>query len=301
MAGSGSFRDQLTRLPAVGPGDLPGRLMLVVPGCDGAYLDLATLRTANRCGVEGVVDGGLVVEPHRVDLHGNPTSLIVSDLAGHRLGTIRVPTGWDWWVSTRRGVVLCQGVGGSGARYRLFSGGTVRLPSCPLAALRDRLVFASADGRSLVDDRGATVVDLHRRLRGRVEASLLSSGVLAVADHPAQGSQPPIGLYRGNRYLRSVPVDPLGAQHIESSSRDGGVVVVADGQVGGGFLVLGPADAAPRRVRSEYGRSLALASPDGRFTLFNADGVVVVVDPATLTPLMRLDFDQSDAIYDWRP
>ena len=156
----GSISDQLARLPAVAPGELVGVLDVVDTGdCSPDQVDLGTFERTftnpDACAAPGAKYGfrGGDYPEDQVD---------VVDLDGRPVETVAVPSGWYFAGVTREGIVFCIDDGGATrARLRRFLGTTTRLPSCPVGRTGDgRLLFASADGRSVFDERGHRIATL---------------------------------------------------------------------------------------------------------------------------------------------
>ena len=206
LAGVGSLRDRLERLPALAPGDLEGILDLGGDGCARERLDLGTLvRTATPrdvCAAEGAKFGVRLR-----DLRRNPTTLGVIDLDGNFAENVPVPQGWDWWGLTAAGIVFCNG--DERGRLRAFGGGTTSLSSCPLTVGPDGLLFAErrppGDRRRARADR---IVSLRRRLPGFARVRTFGDGLIAVdAD-----------LYRERSPRRTRSTSPTGSCSVRAAA-----------------------------------------------------------------------------------
>src|SRR4029077_405274 len=106
----------------------------------------------------------------------------VVDLEGRRVETVAVPSGWFFSGVTREGIVFCIDDGGATrARLRRFLGTTTRLPSCPVGRTGDgRPLFASADYRSVIDERGYRIATMAGRLHTDVRT--IGDGLLVVGN-----------------------------------------------------------------------------------------------------------------------
>ena len=284
LAGIGSLRDRLERLPAVAPGDLEGTIDLGGNGCSRQALNLGTLeRTATRrdvCAAEGAKFGVRLR-----DLRRNPTTLGVIDTDGNFAENVTVPPGWDWWGLTSDGLVFCKGR--DGGRLRQFGGGSRPLPSCPLTRATQSLLFATADRRQIVDENGRRIVTLRKPLPSFASVQTFGDGVLAVdAD-----------LYRAGRLIASYDlVDGV----MLGASRSGDVALVSD--VARAHLAVMTRDGTRRSIDPALASRGGAFSPDGRHLLLQRDSdLLIEMDAATLRPLARVDLDPEAELLDWRP
>jgi hypothetical protein len=284
LAGLGSLADRLARLPAVAPGELAG--VLYTAGCPPATLDLDTLETATPPG-EVCAAPGARFGVRLSDLEETDRELSVVDLNGRPVETVLAPDGWDVFGLARQGIVFCRADERPGGRLRRFGGGTVRLPSCPLARTRaGLLLYPGADGRSVIDERGRRVAAVARPVKAGVSGVReFGDGLLAV-DHE---------LYRDGRRIASYDE----AITVFSASRDGKVALLhgTDGSevrlfvyhhgdlhvLDGELIQGGP----------------GVVAPDGQRILVQPDSTTMIeIDPATLRPLARLE--TVDLVVDWR-
>ena len=280
----GSVSDQLARLPAVAPGELAGVLDVFAEHCSPDHVDLGTLERVSTptdiCAASGAKYGfrGGDWPENRVD---------VVDLDGRPVETVAVPSGWDFAGVTREGIVFCiEEEGATRARLRRFLGTTSRLPSCPVGQTGDgRPLFASADYRSVFDERGHRIATLARRLHTDVRT--IGDGLLAVSNE----------LHRNGRRIATYGkgLSILGA------SSDGSVVLLQRDETR--ELVVhhrGVPHVLSKDLTGVAGSGVV--APDGGRILLQRDlGAAIVIDAATRRPLARLEIVTGDLVFDWRP
>ncbi len=284
LAGIGSLRDRLERLPPLAPGDLEGRVDLGGNGCSRQALNLGTLdRTATRrdvCAAEGAEFGVRLR-----DLRRNPAKLGVIDTDGNFAEDVTVPAGWDWWGLTADGLVFCKGR--DQGRLRKFGGGTEPLPSCPLTRAPQGLLFAAENRRRLVDGAGRVVVTLRRPLPGFASVRTFGDGLLAVDSD----------LYREGRLIATYA---LADAVVLAASRSGDVALVSD--AARAHLAVVARDGERRAIDPALASRGGTFSPDGRHLLLQRDAdLLIALDAATLRPLARVDLDPEAELLDWRP
>jgi hypothetical protein len=280
----GSISDQLARLPAVAPGELVGVLDVFAGDCSPDQVDLGTFERASAhteiCAAPGAkygFRGGDDFPEDQVD---------VVDLDGRAVETVAVPSGWHLWGVARDGVVFCvDDRGTTRARLRRFLGTTTRLPSCPVGKTRDgRLLFASADYRSLIDERGRRIATLAGRLDTDIRP--IGDDLLAVNNE----------LHRNGRRIASYGegLSILGA------SSDGSVALLRRDETDELVVHYRGVPHALRKDLTGVSGS-GVVAPDGGRILLNRDGeAAIVIDAATRRPLARLDIVAGDFVFDWR-
>jgi hypothetical protein len=283
----GSFSDQLARLPAVAPGELAGVLDVYADDCSPDQVDLGTFERASThtdtCAAPGGKYGFRAGEypEQQVD---------VVDLAGRPVESVPVPSGWFFGGLTREGIVFCFDDGEAPrARLRRFLGTTTRrLPSCPLGRTRDgRLLFAGADRRSLIDERGRRLVTMAGHLRRGTEIRPIGDGLLAINTE----------LYRNGRRIASYGKGLA----ILGASSDGSVALLRRGETD--ELVVhhsGVSHALSKDLTGVSGGGVV--APDGGRILLQRDDRkgAIVIDAATRRPLARLEIVSADVVFDWR-
>ncbi len=178
--------------------------------------------------------------------------------------------------------------GATRARLRRFLGTTTRLPSCPLGHTRDgRLLFASADSRSLIDERGHRIATMAGHLPRITEIRPIGDGLLAVNTE----------LHRNGRRIASYGK----GLSIVGASSDGSVALLRRNETG--ELVVhhsGVSHALSKDLTGVSGSGVV--APDGGRILLQRDGgAAIVIDAATRRPLARLDIVAGDFVFDWRP
>jgi hypothetical protein len=277
----GSISDQLARLPAVAPGELAGVLDVSVDHCSSDQVDLGTLERASpppdTCASPGAKYGyrGGDWPEDQVE---------VVDLDGRPVETVAVPSGWFFAGVTREGIVFCIEDGGATrARLRRFLGTTKRLPSCPAGRTGDgRPLFASADGRSVFDERGHRLATM---------AEPLHTDVLSIGDALlVVGNE----LFRNGRRIASDG-------SILGASSDGSVLLFQRDETR--ELVVyhrGVPHVLSKDLTGVAGSGVV--APDGGRILIQRDrGAGIVIDAATRRPLARLDIVTGDFVFNWRP
>jgi hypothetical protein len=181
--------------------------------------------------------------------------------------------------------VFCKGGESGQGRLRLFGGATTRLPSCPLTEGLDGLLFAGADQKSVIDERGRRIAALTEPLPRFPTVRQFGDGLLAIdAD-----------LYRDGRRIASFG-DPdlavLGASH------DGKVALLSD-TTGRMFVYR---DGVRHAIDAALATRGGVVAPDGRRLLLQRDNLVLLeLDAATLRPLARLQLGTRSELLDWRP
>ena len=199
-----------------------------------------------------------------------------------------VPRGWFFSGLTRRGIVFCDDGGDAHGRLRQFRGGTTRLPACPLTQTRDgRLLFASADRRSLIDDRGRRFLAMAGHLPTIPDIRQIGDGLVAVNTE----------LYGDGRRIVSFGTEGVS---ILGASRDGSVVLLQRDRSGELVVYRDGAQHALGKALTG-GSSSGVVAPDGRRILLQrglADAIVI--DAATGRPLSRLGLAPGDYVYGWR-
>jgi hypothetical protein len=280
----GSISDQFARLPAVAPGELVGVLDVVdTGGCSPDQVDLGTFERTfthpDACAAPGAKYGfrGGDFPEDEVD---------VVDLDGRAVETVAVPSGWSFWGLTREGIVLCIDDGGATrARLRRFLGTTTRLPSCPVGRTGDgRPLFASADGRSVFDERGHRIATLAEPLHTEVRS--IGDGLFAVGNE----------LYRDGRRIASYGkgLSILGA------SSDGRVALLRRFETDELVVHHGGVPHVISKDLTGVSGS-GVVAPDGGRILLNRDSeAAIVIDADTLRPLGRLEI-VAGFVFDWRP
>ena len=282
----GSVSDQLARLPAVAPGELAGVLDVSADHCSPDHVDLGTLERVSTppdiCAASGGKYG------YRAGQYPEDQVDVV-DLDGRPVETVAVPSGWFFAGVTREGIVFCTDDGGATrARLRRFLGTTTRLPSCPVGQTGDgRPLFASADYRSVVDERGHRIATMAGRLPLHTDVSPIGDGLLVVENE----------LYRNGRRIASYGkgLSILGA------SSDGSVLLLQRDETR--ELVVhhrGVPHVLSKDLTGVAGSGVV--APDGGRILLQRDrGAGIVIDAATRRPLARLDIVAGDFVFDWRP
>jgi hypothetical protein len=284
----GSISDQLARLPPVVPGELAGVLDLGTADCSPDHVDLSTLERASThadiCAAPGAKFG--IRKREATD-----EEVIVRDLDGRRIEAVGVPSGWFFSGFTRQGIVFCDDGGDAHAhgRLRRFLGSTTRLPSCPLTQTRDgRLLFASADHRSVIDERGRRVLTMAGHLPQVPDIRQIGDGLFAVNTE----------LYRDGRRIASYGTEGVS---ILGASSDGSVALLQ--RDGTGELVVyrdGVSHALGNELTGDF--PSGVVAPDGRRILLQRDREgAIVIDAATRRPLSRLDIVTGAFVFDWRP
>ncbi len=281
----GSIADQLARLPAVAPGELAGVLDVGAEDCSPDHVDLRTFERASThadiCAAPGAKFG---IRYREV----TDDEVIVRDLHGRQADAVAVPSGWFFSGFTREGLVFCIDDGGATrARLRRFLGTTTRLPSCPLGHTRDgRLLFASADSRSLIDERGHRIATMAKPLHTDVR-TIGGGGLLVVGNE----------LYRNGRRITSYGE----GMSILGASGDGSVLLLQRDETG--ELVVNHRGVPHVLSKDLTGVSgSGVVAPDGGRILIQRDrGAAIVIDAATRRPLARLEIVAGDFVFDWRP
>jgi len=282
----GSISDQLARLPAVAPGELVGVLDVVAPGdCSPDQVDLGTFeRTVTN--PDACAELGAKYGYRGGDFPDDEVDVV--DLDGRAVETVAVPSGWHFAGVTREGIVFCIDDGGATrARLRRFLGTTTRLPSCPVGRTGDgRLLFASADGRSVFDERGHRIATLAEPLH-TTDVHSIGDGLFAVGNE----------LYRDGRRIASYGkgLSILGA------SSDGRVALLRRFETDELLVHHGGVPHVLSKDLTGVSGS-GVVAPDGGRILINRDGEpAIVIDAATRRPLARLDIVAGDFVVDWRP
>jgi hypothetical protein len=224
-----------------------------------------------------------------------PEMVMATGTHGKPLGTVKIPRGWWWRDQTATGLVLCHAADG---RIALYSGGSVPLPSCPVASLEDgQLLFVAPGRRALTDSAGRTVVRLRSPLPDGAAVFGLSSGQIVVA----RGSGRSDVYGRGGDYLSSAM---LGSQYgfgcrILSASRNGRTILAVCGT--SGELAVGLPDGGVHQVRDDLASFDAVLSADGRYLAISRDTAppAIVLDARTLEPLYRLDLPPDVTVASW--
>jgi hypothetical protein len=278
----GSVSDQLARLPPVAPGELAGVLDVSADHCSPDQVDLGTLERVSTppdiCAAPGATYG--------FRAGGYPDDQVdVVDLDGRPVEAVAVPSGWYFGGVTREGIVFCIEDGrATRARLRRFLGATTRLPSCPVGQTGDgRPLFASADGRSVFDERGHRIATMAERLH--TDVSPIGDGLLVVENE----------LYRDGRRIASYGegLSILGA------SGDGRVLLLQRDETR--ELVVhhrGVPHVLSKDLTGVAGSGVV--SPDGERILFQRDrGDAIVIDAATRRQIARLDIDAGAEDYYW--
>ena len=283
----GSISDQLARLPAVAPGELAGVLDVGAEDCSPDHVDLRTFERASthadNCAAPGAKFG---IRYREV----TDDEVIVRDLHGRQADAVAVPSGWFFSGFTREGLVFCIDDGGATrARLRRFLGTTTRLPSCPLGHTRDgRLLFASADSRSLIDERGHRIATMAGHLPRITEIRPIGDGLLAVNTE----------LHRNGRRIASYGKGLA----IVGASSDGSVALLRRNETG--ELVVhhsGVSHALSKDLTGDFAGSGVVAPDGGRILIQRDRGAAIVIDAATRRPLARLEIVAGDFVFDWRP
>ncbi len=281
----GSISDQLARLPAVAPGELAGVLDVSVDHCSPDQVDLGTLERVSTppgiCAAPGAKYGFRAGDYGEDQVH-------VVDLDGRPVETAVVPSGWFFSGATREGIVFCIEDGGATrARLRRFLGTTTRLPSCPAGQTGDgRPLFASADGRSVFDERGHRIATMAKPLHTDVR-TIGGGGLLVVGNE----------LYRNGRRITSYGE----GMSILGASGDGSVLLLQRDETR--ELVVhhrGVPHVLSKDLTGVAGSGVV--APDGGRILIQRDrGAGIVIDAATRRPLARLDIVAGDFVFNWRP
>jgi hypothetical protein len=281
----GTFWDQLARLPAVAPGELAGVLDVFADDCSPDRIDLGTFERAathtDTCAAPGAKYG--------IRSGDEPESQVeVVDLDGRPVETVAVPRGWWFSGVTREGIVFCiDEDGATRARLRRFRSSTTRrLPSCPLSTRDGRLLFASADRRSLIDERGRRIATMAGHLPRITEIRPIGDGLLAVNTE----------LHRNGRRIASYGkgVSILGA------SSDGSVALLRNETE---ELVVHHSGAQHALSRDLTGvTGYGVVAPDGRRILLQREDRddAIVIDAATRRPLARLEIVAGAFVFNWR-
>lgn len=280
----GSISDQLERLPEVAPGELAGVLDVYSDDCSPDQVDLGTLERAathtDTCTSPGAKYGTRGSDDHE-------TQVDVVDLDGRPVETVAVPSGWFFAGLTREGIVFCDGEA-TGARLRRFLGTSRRLPSCPLGRTADGgLLFAGADNRSLIDERGRRVATMAGPLPRITEVRAMGDGLLAVNTE----------LYRDGRRIASYGKDVS----ILGASSDGSVALLRRNDSDELFVHHGGVAHALGKDLTGGSANGVVAPDGGRILLQRDDGPGIVIDAATRRPLARLEIVAGDFMFDWRP
>jgi hypothetical protein len=280
----GSFAEQLARLPPVAPGELVGVLDVFADDCSPDQIDLGTFERVSTetetCAAPGAKYGTRGIDD-------SDTRFEVIDLDGRAVETVAVPSGWFFSGSTRDGIVFCNDAA-TRARLRRFLGTTRRLPSCPLGRTRDgRLLFASADHRSVVDERGHRFATMAGHLPRVTEIRPIGDGLLAVNTE----------LYRNGRRIASYGKDVS----ILGASSDGSVALLRRND---SEALVVHHRGVPHALSKDLAQVTAsgVVAPDGRRILLQREGqAAIVLDAATRRPLARLEIVAGDFVFDWRP
>jgi hypothetical protein len=282
-----SYFDQLNSLPAVGSGDLPGRVLIASPTCLYAWLDLTTLRPTPAPDQERRCRGGA----YMADQAPGEPFLIIHKADGPPVRMIRIPRGWFAGLQTADAVALCSGDDRRAVLTR-FRGGRRRLPSCPVGVIDDRLVFAQ--GRTLTDERGRQVLRLHQPIdKTHPIVQQLSPRLIVVEGLDTAD------LYGDGRYRASVRLSGVGDQcHVASVSRDVRTVLVSC-PPGGALIVV--RDGEAHAVNPLLASQDAVLSADGRWLLDHVSALPygVVLDTRTLAPRFRLPLTAVGALAAW--
>lgn len=283
----GSYADRLARLPPVAPGELAGVLDVGADDCSPDQVDLGTLERVSThtdiCAAPGAKFG---IRNREV----TDFQVIVRDLDGRQVEAVAVPSGWFFSGFTRQGIVFCDDRGDAHAhgRLRRFLGPTTRLPSCPLTQTRDgRLLFASADGRSVIDERRRRVLTMAGHLPQAPDIRQIGDGLVAVNTE----------LYRDGRRIASYGTEGVS---ILGASSDGSVALLQRDDTGELAVYR---DGVSHALGNELtGRSPSgVVAPDGSRILLQRDREAgIVIDAATLRPLSRLEIVDGDYVFDWR-
>jgi len=154
--------------------------------------------------------------------------------------------------------------------------------------LRDgRLLFASADRRSLIDERGRRVLTMAGHLPEIPDIRQIGDGLFAVNTE----------LYRDGRRIAAFGTEGVS---ILGASSDGSVALLQ--RDGTGELVV-YRDGVPHALSNELTGSFpsGVVAPDGGRILLQRDrGAAIVIDAATRRPLARLEIVSGDFVFDWR-
>src|SRR5262249_52428455 len=152
-------------------------------------------------------------------------------------------------------------------RLRRFRGPTVRLPGCPVS--EEGLLFAGPGGRSVVDVHGHRLAALRAPLGTGATVRTIGDGVLVIGT----------AIYRDGRLIATFP-EPGGG--VIGASRDGGVVLVAEG-TGDGVVLFRDGVAHPL-AKALVVRG-AVVAPDGsRLLVQHGPQQLIELDTATLRP-----------------
>jgi hypothetical protein len=282
----GSFSDQLARLPPVAPGDLAGVLHVFADDCSPDQVDLGTFAWASTDSETCTPPGGKYGARGG---EGDDDPVEVIDLDGRPVETVAVPRGWFFARVTRDGLVFCSDDGKTTrARLRRFlGGGTRRLPSCPLGDTRDgTLLFASADRRSLIDERGRRFATMAGHLPRVTEIRSIGDGLLAVNTE----------LHRNGRRIASYGRDVT----ILGASSDGRVALLRRNDTEELLVHRNGVPHALSRELTGVSPSGVVAPDGGRILLQRDQGTGIVIDAATRRPLARLEIVAGDYVFDWR-
>lgn len=294
----GTLADQLRRLPAVGIGDLAGRIHRRLPACRWQATDLATgaeedLTPRGRCPLW--LPGWRYAFAFSVEQSANAPIVRAVDVfeGAHATGRIDLPlepTGGA--AGTPRGrFALC--LRGDRQETRLYRGATFvkTVRACGPVAFGEEFLFQDGARFSAAD--GRVVLDLGDP-RPYVQPAV--NGLVVIAAHGD------VSVYRGRRRIRSFPLpDRVTAGAIVDSdvSEDGRTVVLR-------FHAVSAADIVVLRAgtddvgRTQIGTVLtARVAPDGRSLAAVVAGVPVVLDAATLAPVARLAIEPEAALIAW--
>lgn len=297
-AGIGSLRERLHRLPLVEPGAFSGRIARRLPACRWASTDLTSGTDTDVTPPGGCplwLPGWRYSFEFAVEQSANdPIVRAVDVFEGTRsTGHIDLPLQpADGAAGTPRGkFALC--LRGDRQETRLYRGATLlqTVRACKPVAFGEEFLFQ--DGTRFRDTGGRVVLDL-----GGPEFYVQPAvnGLVVVA---AGGE---VSVYRGRRRVRSFPLPPgvtPGAIVDSDVSETGRTVVLRFHAVSAADIVVLRA-ATDEVARTQIGTVLtARVAPDGRSLAAVVAGVPVILDAATLAPVVRLAIEPEAVLVAW--
>ncbi len=292
----GSVSERLARLPLVERGRFAGRITARVAACGWREIDLATgaqrdpappgqcplwqpgWRYGYQFEVEQSARAPIVRAIDVIAVDGRRVARIEPPATPNR-GSAGTPAGR---------FALC--LGGARPRTLLYRVGRPdgAVAACPPVAFDERFVFA--DGRRLLDEDGAVVLDA----AGTVFP--LPAGASAVI------ARATITAYDGDgaaAYVWRLPRALAGSRVVEVTG-DSRTLVLRVHAVNAADIVVARRG-ADEVSYTRFGTVIsAHPAPDGRHVAAVIAGVAVILDAATLAPLARLALPPGAVVADWR-